>query len=339
MRSEKEIMSSWVESQSNPMVSIKCLAYNHEKYIGKCLEALLNQITNFSFEIVVHDDCSTDGTKDIIRKFESEYPDIIRPIYENENLYSKDDDSLNKAINPYLRGKYLAFCECDDLWLDDHKLQKQIDILESNEKCSLVLSDGYVGKTPSEVRRINPYNIDSNGYINIDTIFISKNYLVPTCSMVCKMSLYLSMPEFCKKSPVGDKPIRMWCSINGDVYYFAEPMVFYRRNSGTQSFGYLAKDVHYAFNVYHRFCEFLDDFDNYTNFTYHYLIQFMKQKEEFTYLGRIKDYKAMLNCSYMNNKFVKVSLIYKMKLWTKAYCPNIYSFFLKVKNLGFAKRG
>lgn len=332
-------MENWRDYQHTPKVSIKCLAYNHEKYIGACLEALLNQVTNFSFEIVVHDDCSTDGTKDIIQYFEQKYPHIIKPIYETENLYSKGNGRLENAINPFLKGKYLAFCECDDLWLDVYKLQKQIDILESNEKCSLVLSDGYIGEDPSKAIQINPYGIDKSGYISVDTVFISKNNLVPTCSMVCKTSLYLSMPSFFKISPVGDKPIRMWCSINGDVYYFADPMVFYRTNSGPQSFGSRAKDAQYAQHICHDFCEFLNEFDKYTNFNYHQLIRYMVQKEEYIYLGRIKDYKNMVRCSYMKNDYVKIPLLDKVKICIKAYFPIVHKTIAKMKNQENNKEG
>lgn len=78
------------------MVSIRCNTYNHERYIRQCLEGFVIQKTNFRFEAIVHDDASTDGTAAIIREYAEKYPDIIKPIYETENQYSKHDGSLRK---------------------------------------------------------------------------------------------------------------------------------------------------------------------------------------------------------------------------------------------------
>ena len=112
------------------MVSIKCITYNHEPFIRQCLEGFVMQKTNFRFEAIVHDDASTDGTAAIIREYAEKYPDIIKPIYETENQYSKHDGSLKRIMNAHMHGKYIATCEGDDYWTDPLKLQKQVDFLE-----------------------------------------------------------------------------------------------------------------------------------------------------------------------------------------------------------------
>lgn len=114
------------------MVSIKCLVYNHEKFIRETLEGFIMQKTNFRFEAIVHDDASTDNTANIIREYAEKYPGIIKPIYEIENQYSKKDSSLSRIINEACTGKYIAMCEGDDYWTDPYKLQKQVDFLESH---------------------------------------------------------------------------------------------------------------------------------------------------------------------------------------------------------------
>ena len=116
------------------MVTIRCITYNHEPYIRQCLEGFVMQKTNFRFEAVVHDDASTDGTANIIREYAEKYPDIIKPIYETENQYSKHDGSLSRIMDEHTHGKYIAFCEGDDYWTDMYKLQKQYDFLETNPK-------------------------------------------------------------------------------------------------------------------------------------------------------------------------------------------------------------
>lgn len=117
-----------------PLVSIKCLVYNHEPYLRQCLDGFVMQKTNFPFEAIVHDDASTDGSAAIIREYAEKYPDIIKPIYETENQYSKRDGSLTRAIDAVMHpdSKYIAHCEGDDYWTDPDKLQLQVDFLESH---------------------------------------------------------------------------------------------------------------------------------------------------------------------------------------------------------------
>ena len=120
------------------MVSIRCLVYNHEPYLRQCLDGFIMQKTNFRFEAIVHDDCSTDGSASIIKEYAEKYPDIIKPIYEDENQYSKGFDLAEKKIASAYKGKYIAVCEGDDYWIDPYKLQKQVDFLESHPDYGLV---------------------------------------------------------------------------------------------------------------------------------------------------------------------------------------------------------
>ena len=133
-KTQEEITAKWKSLDTeHPLVSIKCLAYNHEKYIGQTLDSFLMQETDFPFEVIVHDDASTDKTADILREYEKKYPLIVKPIYETENLYSKHDGRITRVPNAALKGKYVATCEGDDYWTNPHKLQMQADFLESHE--------------------------------------------------------------------------------------------------------------------------------------------------------------------------------------------------------------
>lgn len=126
---------------NSPLVSICCITFNHAPYIKDCLDGFLNQKTNFKYEILIHDDASSDGTERIIKEYETLFPEIVKPIYQIENQYSKGI-AINKAFN-YTRakGKYIAICEGDDYWIDPLKLQKQVDFLEANPNCGLVATD------------------------------------------------------------------------------------------------------------------------------------------------------------------------------------------------------
>ena len=113
--------------QEQIQVTIICDAFNHAPYIRNTLDHFVNQRVNFPFEILIHDDASTDGTAEIIREYAEKYPDIIKPILETENQYSKHDGSLERIMNEAATGKYVAWCEGDDCWIDPLKLQKQVD--------------------------------------------------------------------------------------------------------------------------------------------------------------------------------------------------------------------
>ena len=131
--SQEQIMQSWgTDNADAPLVSVHCTTYNHEPYIAQALDGFLMQKTNFPFAVIVHDDASTDRTAEIIREYEARFPKIIKPIYETENQYSKHDGSLGRIMAAACKGKYIAFCEGDDYWIDENKLQMQVDFLEGN---------------------------------------------------------------------------------------------------------------------------------------------------------------------------------------------------------------
>ena len=120
---------------NQPLVAIDCLVYNHEPYLRDCFEGFVMQQTNFPFVAIVHDDASTDHSADIIREYAAKYPDIIHPIYETENQWRKADGSLRKIMDTAIAATgapYIAMCEGDDYWIDPHKLQKQVDFLDTH---------------------------------------------------------------------------------------------------------------------------------------------------------------------------------------------------------------
>lgn len=128
-----------MEEKRPIIVSIKCITYNHASFIRQCLDGFVKQKTNFRFEAIVHDDASTDGTADIILEYAEKYPDIIKPIFETENQYSKGNGALTKIMYEACKGKYVALCEGDDYWTDPLKLQKQVDFMESDTEEKYVM--------------------------------------------------------------------------------------------------------------------------------------------------------------------------------------------------------
>ena len=158
-----KLTNTYFPMSTTPLVSIRCLVYNHEPYLRQCLEGFVMQKTNFPFEAIVHDDASTDGSAAIIREYAEKYPDIIKPIYETENQYSKRDGSIRRIMDEHMRGKYIAMCEGDDYWIDPQKLQKQVELLEANPNVSLCCG-GYISKQKNLPDVMHVYKKGENGF-------------------------------------------------------------------------------------------------------------------------------------------------------------------------------
>jgi glycosyltransferase involved in cell wall biosynthesis len=124
-----------------PLVSICSITYNHEKYIAQAIEGFVGQKTTFPFEIIIHDDASTDKTPQIVKYYENKYPELIKPIYQKENQFSKGIKPSPTYVWPKAQGKYIALCEGDDYWTDPYKLQKQVDFLELNPDYAMCWHD------------------------------------------------------------------------------------------------------------------------------------------------------------------------------------------------------
>ncbi len=212
------------------LVAIHCLVYNHESYLRECFEGFVMQKTNFRFVAIVHEDCSTDHSADIIREYEAKYPDIFRPIYETENQYSKHDGSLERIMNAAIDAtgaKYVAMCEGDDYWTDPNKLQKQVDFLEAHPDYSMCYHKAKVLSDIEEER--NLYTLLEEREYSAYEIY--KEWLVPTCSVVYRVGL---LPNENSVPPVvyGDIYMFLRLAEKGKLYNLNFEGAVYRRNSG-----------------------------------------------------------------------------------------------------------
>ncbi|WP_372995833.1 glycosyltransferase [Lutispora sp.] len=237
-----------------PMVSISVLAYNHEKYIRKALDSILMQKVNFLYEIVIGEDCSQDGTRDILMEYKAKYPDKIKLILNEKNLGMMENA---KNVRSNCMGKYRAGCEGDDYWTDPYKLQKQIDFLENNpqfigtvHKVEIVDEDG------------NPkagFNMDMYCKDRIYTLKHAEKGIMPgqTASRVYRNILINDSTAFealnkCKAN--GDIKLSLYLALNGDIYCFDEVMSHHRWvTEGGDSWSARTKNKNlnlYRFNSY-----------------------------------------------------------------------------------------
>lgn len=135
-----------LSSTDSPAVSVSCISYNQKGYIKNCIEGFLNQTVDFPVEILIHDDASTDGTREIIQTYAQKYPHIIKPVLQTENQFQKGVRCLHATYN-FVRSKgdYIATCEGDDYWIDDYKLLEQVAFLKKNKEFTLSCHDVYFG--------------------------------------------------------------------------------------------------------------------------------------------------------------------------------------------------
>lgn len=213
-----------------PLVSICSLVYNHEPYLRQCLDGFVMQQTTFPFEVIIHDDASTDGSAAIIREYATRYPNIFVPIYQTENQYSQGKKVSSTFVFPRARGKYIALCEGDDYWTDPLKLQKQVDFLEANPDYSMCFHSANVFcQSSGQYNDLFAY-VQDREYEGVEFI---KKWTVPTASVCFRRNVIDSeLYQTVRKNPYfvyGDLILFLSCASLGRIRGLSSMMSVYRR--------------------------------------------------------------------------------------------------------------
>lgn len=211
--------------EKNVAVSVICNAYNHETYIAQCLESLVMQKTNFPYEILVHDDASTDRTADIIREYEKQYPHLVKPIYQTENQYSKG--GIDQFQYPRAKGRYIAFCEGDDYWTDPLKLQKQFDAMEAHPEVDMCTHAAVMidGRTEKKIGTITPKQADC--IIPVEDVIAGDGSYVASNSWFYRAELDKTIPPF-RQLLDFDYTFQIDGALRGGLLYLSDYMSVYR---------------------------------------------------------------------------------------------------------------
>jgi glycosyltransferase involved in cell wall biosynthesis len=220
----------WAE-ETVPLVSICCIAYNHERFIRDALDGFLKQKTTFPVEILIHDDASTDRTAAIIREYTSKCPLLFKPIYQTENQYSKGG-RINTRFNfSRARGKYIAICEGDDFWTDPLKLQKQVSFLEENPDFATCFHNvnEFNEDYPERNRLHNSPKMAA--VTSLDDLLAGTNYIA-TASTVTRTHLVQKLPSWASALPFGDYALHIIAARQGKIRYIDEVMGTYRIHQG-----------------------------------------------------------------------------------------------------------
>lgn len=213
---------------NNNKASVLMITYNHEKYIVQAIESALMQKTNFDFEIVIGEDCSTDKTREIVISYAQKYPEKMNAILNEKNIgmipnFIKTLDACH--------GKYIAILEGDDYWTDPNKLQKQVDFLENHEDFAMCFHRVKVIDEINSGAFLEPKDDNQKRIFTIYDLF--KGNFMHTPSLVIKNGEYLKLfSEWFKSAKIGDWAITLIASQYGKIYYIPDVMAVYRKHPG-----------------------------------------------------------------------------------------------------------
>jgi glycosyltransferase involved in cell wall biosynthesis len=214
-------------SSTNLCCAVWMVTYNHEHFIARALESALSQKVNFSYKIFIGDDCSTDKTSEICRSYAEKYPDKIELLVYPENI-----GAHNNGVETYYRSfqsgaRYIALLEGDDAWLDEEKLQKQVDFLETHPE--------YAGCFHNTEERYENDDLNASFlYCNFPTARsisfenLSIGNIVPTCSIVFRNNPAFRFPDWYFELKMGDWPLHLLNTSNGDYWYIPKVMGIHR---------------------------------------------------------------------------------------------------------------
>ena len=292
------------------MVSVVCLTFNHEKYLRKTLEGFVRQKTDFDYEVIIHDDASTDGTAKIIREYQEKYPHLVKPVFQKENQYSQGISITKEHILPRIKGKYVALCEGDDFWCDESKLQKQVDALEKHPEC--MFSAHIVQRIDKEGNALEgtfPARKMDEGFLTLNDLveeeFKKERWFLHLSSYLIRADVYSSYmrnkPEFSRAFyRMGDLPMVLYLLSLGNAWFVACPMSCYRVLSGGVM-SKMAQDRAYAVKVAESKICGLTLFDDYSRGKYHDALEEAVCAEEIRVFSLKREYEKLRNRKYIRH--------------------------------------
>ncbi|HHO0939532.1 glycosyltransferase [Aeromonas hydrophila] len=226
-RTESDIIKHW-KYTDRVYVSIICPTFNQESYIENALDGFLSQITEYRFEIIVHDDASTDTTSSILHRYKNKYPSLINIITQTENQFSININMPFKHCLSISQGKYIALCEGDDFWCLNDKLQMQITELENNIDYNIVISSAF--GLSSDGTYSSFCDLGKNRFIIPfkECILGPEKDFYPTASFLMRKDVLENLPDWFYSAPVGDYYLHVFCSFPNGCIYLPQKTVAYR---------------------------------------------------------------------------------------------------------------
>jgi glycosyltransferase involved in cell wall biosynthesis len=241
-------------SRPSPKVSVALITYNHADFIAQAIEGVLMQETNFDYELVIGEDDSSDGTREIVKSYKEAYPDKIRLLLNDRKDVIYIDGRPTGRWNfintlQHCNGQYVAWLDGDDYWIDSKKLQKQGDFLDDHPECAICF---HAAEVIYENSNRMPRVLVPPGrrtFYGLEDL-LRKNF-VPGCSSMFRNGLIGEIPDWFLVAPVGDKPLLVLLAERGRIGYLDEVMGVYRKHSGgVWSGGAVAENMRLRIRTY-----------------------------------------------------------------------------------------
>lgn len=219
-------------------VTVVCTAFNHERYLRDALEGFVRQETDFPFEVLVNDDASTDGTAAILREYAEKYPEIIRPFYQEKNLYSQGVNIYDAVFYPVARGEYIAICEGDDYWTDPQKLQLQADFLDAHPDYVACVHNTVAHTVGSDEPDRILFARGADRDVPFEQVVRGMSHAFHTSSIMARRDYITHPPAFRSiafQHGFTDYAVGIWLTLNGRVRFLDRCMSVYNISSGVAS--------------------------------------------------------------------------------------------------------
>lgn len=300
-RSETEIMASWA-SQETPLVSIICLTFNQENFICDAIDGFLQQETDFPFEIIIHDDASTDNTSKIVKEYAKKYPNIIKPIFQSENQYQHISKNILFLASSYAKGKYIACCEGDDYWIDSKKLQIQISEMQKHPQCATSFHTIIRRYTDTPSKHLATQKKIGTRVFPIQEVILGGVKLCPTVSCIFKASILDSIPAWLIDAPVADYFIRILGSMQGGALYLDKVMGVYRIASVGSWTEEISSNGHFLHSYFLKMMIAVKEIDIHTKHRYSREFEIIKKKMCFSTCANPVLTKEIRNGIYLQHK-------------------------------------
>ena len=249
------------------LVGISMICYNHGPFLRKCLDSVVAQKTNFRFQVVIGEDCSTDNSREILKEYEEKYPDIFLMIYNEKNM----GVSLNSAnVKKYLKGKYIVGCESDDFWTDEYRLQKQVDFLEAHPEYVAVGSNYYCTSAEGDMGRVELFPWQTNREYQLKD-FLKYGFIIHGNTVMYRNVLPFTEEKYLnlrKKIPtMGDVITRTLLYDKGKFFLLPDVMHAHRSGETTpSSFSYSNRTR--AIEYSYMYCKMVDAIEEYFDHKY-----------------------------------------------------------------------
>lgn len=309
----------------NDKLTVIVMTYNQKNYIKQALDSIIAQKTDFDFDILIHDDHSDDGTYEILLEYKNRFPNKIQIIEEETRRFLSEGFNMMifNHVVPHIKSKYIAYCDGDDYWCDDHKLQKQYDFMNTHPDYSMCFHSAYQLKDNGDMS--SKWFIGDDGDLEMSDLINDKPGIhIATSSIFVLSNAFIDFPEWRKCFPVEDIPLYMNAALHGKIRRLKDVMCVYRQfaSGSWSSQNKTNKD---------RIVTHLKEtkkatlmFDSQTNKKYHDLVNSQINSCDFRIAVIEKDFKTIFK---KNNRHLFKRIPFKERLSLKLQYrfPHLYN--------------